>query len=167
LVLDCDAIYHELLRTDEALLSAIEARFPGTVENGNLQRKKLGNIVFSDKSALIDLNKITHSAIRTAVLHRLAERHALAAIDAVALFESGLAALCDVTVAVTAPADIRIKRLMQRENIPAEYAKLRIDAQPDEDFYRKNADYVLENDSTFPDFQRKCLAFFTDLGIMK
>ena len=117
LVLDCDAIYHVQLKTNKAMLGAIEARFPGIVENGTLQRKKLGNIVFSDKSALIDLNKITHSAIRTAVLHRLAERPALAAIDAVALFESGLAELCDVTVAVTAPADIRIKRLMQRENI--------------------------------------------------
>ena len=48
LILDCDAIYHELLRNDPALLSAIEARFPGSVENGVLQRKKLGSLVFSD-----------------------------------------------------------------------------------------------------------------------
>ena len=48
LVLDCDAIYHELLNKDQSLLDAIEARFPGTVENGCLQRKKLGQIVFSD-----------------------------------------------------------------------------------------------------------------------
>ena len=46
-VLDCDAIYHALLSTDAALLDAIEKRFPGTVENGVLQRKKLGNLVFS------------------------------------------------------------------------------------------------------------------------
>jgi dephospho-CoA kinase len=167
LVLDCDAIYHELLRTDEALLGAIEARFPGTVENGTLQRKKLGNIVFSDKSALIDLNKITHSAIRTVVLHRLAEKPALAAIDAVALFESGLADLCDVTVAVTAPGEIRIQRLMEREGISAEYAQKRIAAQPTDDFYQKNANYLLVNDGSLTDFQRKCLAFFADLGIIK
>ena len=71
LVLDCDAIYHELLGTDTALLDAIEARFPGTVENGMLQRKKLGNIVFSDETALSDLNKITHAAIYEEVLRRL------------------------------------------------------------------------------------------------
>ena len=61
-VLDCDAIYHELLTRDASLLAAIEERFPGTVEDGVLQRKKLGNLVFSDKNALLDLNRITHAA---------------------------------------------------------------------------------------------------------
>lgn len=49
-VLDCDAIYHELLTRDASLLAAIEERFPGTVEDGVLQRKKLGNMVFPDKT---------------------------------------------------------------------------------------------------------------------
>ncbi|MDY3224630.1 MAG: dephospho-CoA kinase, partial [Candidatus Faecousia sp.] len=107
LILDCDAIYHELLRTDPALLGAIEARFPGTVEDGVLQRKKLGNLVFSDDKALSDLNAVTHGAVRAEVLRRLEEKPALAAIDAIALFEGGLAQLCDVTVAVTAPEESR------------------------------------------------------------
>ena len=64
LVLDCDAIYHELLRSDDSLLAAIECRFPGTVRAGVLDRKMLGNLVFSDKKALRDLNQITHSANR-------------------------------------------------------------------------------------------------------
>ena len=51
MVLDCDAIYHNLLETDKSLLAAIESRFPGTVENGALDRKALGNIVFNDKAA--------------------------------------------------------------------------------------------------------------------
>ena len=167
LVLDCDAIYHNLLRTDETLLAVIEARFPGTVEDGALQRKKLGNLVFSDKNALNDLNKITHAAIRAEVRRCLGAKPALAAIDAVALFESGLAELCDVTVAVTAPAEIRVRRLVAREGISAEYAQKRIAAQPADDFYRENADYLLVNDGTLGDFRGKCLAFFADLGIMK
>ena len=89
LVLDCDAIYHELLQTDRDLLAAIEARFPGTVENGVLQRKKLGNVVFSDEKALLDLNRITHGAVKAEVLRRLAEKPSLAAIDAIGLFEEG------------------------------------------------------------------------------
>ena len=167
LVLDCDAIYHDLLRTDEALLRAIEDRFPGTVEDGALQRKKLGNIVFSDKSALNDLNKITHCAIRAEVQRRLGAKPALAAIDAVALFESGLDALCDVTVAVTAPAEVRVQRLMAREGISAEYARKRIAAQPADDFYRERARYLLVNDGSVDDFRRKCLAFFKELGIIE
>ncbi|MBQ9761739.1 MAG: dephospho-CoA kinase [Oscillospiraceae bacterium] len=166
LVLDCDKIYHELLKTDATLLSAIEARFPGTVENGALQRKKLGSIVFSDKNALADLDKITHAAIKNEVLRRLAPKPRLAAIDAIGLFESGLAALCDVTVAVTAPVDVRLRRLMERDCISAEYAQNRIVAQPDEAWFREKCDYVLENATTKADFQTKCLAFFEELGIM-
>ena len=54
LVLDCDAIYHDLLKTNRDLLGQIAARFPGTVEDGVLLRKKLGQLVFSDPQALSD-----------------------------------------------------------------------------------------------------------------
>ena len=167
LVLDCDAIYHELLTTDKSLLNDIETRFPGTVENGKLLRKKLGSIVFSDESALLELNRITHSAIRAEVLRRLADNSAHAAIDAVALFESGMYKLCDITIAVTAPTDVRIQRLMERDCISAEYAKKRIDAQPTADWFRQNCDYTLENNSCEADFNAICLAFLRKLGIMK
>ena len=71
LVLDCDAIYHHLLQHNTAMLRAIDARFPGTVKEGMLDRKALGAIVFSDESALQDLNRITHSAVKQEVLRRL------------------------------------------------------------------------------------------------
>lgn len=166
LVLDCDAIYHQLLQTDTSLLNAIETRFPGTVENGTLQRKKLGSIVFSDEKALLDLNKITHSAVKAQVLRRLEEKPALAAIDAIALFEGGLAELCDVTAAVTAPEEDRVLRLMQRDGISESYARSRIAAQHDEDWFRQRCTYVLENNDTKKHFHDKCLAFLADLGIM-
>lgn len=59
LVIDCDAVYHELLASNAAMLAEINARFPGTIENGVLQRKKLGAVVFADAAALDDLNAIT------------------------------------------------------------------------------------------------------------
>ena len=99
LVLDCDAIYHRLLKEDAALVNAISARFPGTVEDDILNRKKLGAIVFSDEQALADLNRITHTAVRQEVLRQLEAKPALAAIDAIGLFEGELAPLCHVTVA--------------------------------------------------------------------
>ena len=166
MILDCDAIYHELLASDTALLAAIEARFPGTVENGVLQRKKLGAIVFSDAQALDDLNAITHSAIRAEVLRRLEHKPALAAIDAIALFESGLAELCHKTVAVTAPTEERVQRLMARDGITEEYARKRICAQHDESWFRSRCDYILENKGTRKQFQDKCLAFLRESAIM-
>ena len=165
-VLDCDAIYHQLLQQDPQLLAAIEARFPGTVENGVLQRKKLGAIVFSDTAALSDLNRITHAAIHEEVLRQLAQQPAIAAIDAIALFESGLNELCDVTVAIIAPDQLRLERLMQRDGISEQYARQRIQAQHSDDWFRKKCDYTLENDGSPADFQGKCLAFFHEIGIM-
>ena len=166
LILDCDAIYHELLRTDDSLLSAIEKRFPGTVENGQLQRKKLGAIVFADKEALTDLNLITHGAVKKEVRRKLAELPKLAAIDAIALFEGGLAELCDITVAVTAPADIRVQRLVLRDGISEEYARSRIAAQHDEVWFREHCDCILENNGTQVQFYEKCLAFLRRWGII-
>ena len=167
LVLDCDEIYHRLLREDASLLRSIEARFPGTVTEGTLQRKELGRLVFSDPQALEDLNRITHTAVKREVLRLLEEKPKLAAIDAIALFEGGLAELCDVTVAVTAPREDRVKRLMAREGIPREYAEKRLDAQHPDSWFRERCDYVLENTGKLPDFQVKCLAFFRSIGIME
>ena len=167
LVLDCDEIYHRLLREDASLLHSIEARFPGTVTEGTLQRKELGRLVFSDPQALEDLNRITHTAVKREALRLLEEKPKLAAIDAIALFEGGLAELCDVTVAVTAPREDRVKRLMAREGIPREYAEKRLDAQHPDSWFRERCDYILENSGSLIDFQAKCLAFFRSIGIME
>ena len=167
LILDCDAIYHELLASDALILSAINARFPGVVENGALQRKKLGAIVFNDTEALLDLNRITHSAVKREVLRRLEPAPRLAAIDAIALFEGGLAELCDITIAVTAPAEDRVRRLMARDGISEEYARTRIAAQHDDDWFRQRCGEILENSGSFDAFATKCVDFLHRHGIMK
>ena len=167
LVLDCDAIYHKLLSTDTDLLNAIEQRFPGTVEDGTLNRKKLGAIVFTDEDALQDLNRITHGAVKLEILRQLSQKPALAAIDAIGLFEGGLGELCDVTVAVTAPKEARIHRLIVRDGITEEYARKRIAAQHDDDWFRKRCDHILVNDGKIDAFATKCLDFLHRIGIME
>lgn len=166
-VIDCDAVYHKLLQTDKTLLQAIEDRFPGTVIDGALARKKLGTIVFADKDALADLNRITHSAVRQEVLHILKKKPSLAAVDAIELFDGGLAQLCDVTVAVTAPEEDRITRLQIRDGISREYAISRIRAQKSREYFQEKCDYILENNGTQEAFAEKCLAFFRKLIIIK
>ena len=167
LIIDCDRVYHDLLKKDEALLSSIENRFPGTVVNGELQRKELGKRVFADATELAALNAITHPRVKEAILDMLPYTPSLVAIDAISLFESGLAELCDITVAVTAPEEDRIQRLISREGISREYATSRIAAQKRNEEFAEMCDYTLENDGTYQDFQRKCLAFFSNADIMK
>ena len=161
-VLDCDAIYHRLLQEDKALVAAIESRFPGVTEQGALNRKKLGAIVFEDEKALQDLNRITHASVKAEVLRILAEKPQLAAIDAIGLFEGGLAELCSFTVNIAAPYEARLSRLMARDGISENYARSRMDAQRSETSFRWLCDYTLENNTTQEAFYAKCLSFFRE-----
>ncbi len=167
MILDCDEIYRELLERDPALVHTIEKRFPGTVQEGILDRKKLGALVFGDEQALLELNAITHGAVKAEVCRRLTPEPKLAAIDAIALFEGGLAELCKLTVAVTAPYEARLQRLMARDGISREYGQARIAAQPDNGEFVRRCDCFLENNGNEQEFQDKCLAFFRQLDIMK
>lgn len=169
IVIDCDRVYHELLTRDDALLSAIDTRFPGCVENNILNRKQLASIVFSDPAALSDLNAITHSAVKQEVLRRLnnAPGDVPIAIDAIELFDGGLGDLCDVTVAITAPEEDRVHRLMNRDHLTREQSLARIRAQKPERYFKEKCNYLLENTGSIADFQEKCLVFFRGLTIIK
>lgn len=166
LVLDCDEIYHRLLEADRQMLAAIKNRFPQAFPQDILDRKALGKIVFADPAALEALNGITHRAVRQEVLRQLEASPPLAAIDAIGLFESGLDTLCDITVAVTAPLEARVARLMARDGISEDYARSRIAAQHDEDWFRRRCDYILENNASSADFLKKSVAFLDAQGIM-
>lgn len=165
-VIDCDAVYHRLLKEDPALLAALEARFPGVTEDGALNRKKLGKLVFDDPNALAALEAITHprvSAETKRLLARAGDRP-LAALDAVALVESGLGALCDKTVAVTAPLEARIRRLILREGISEDYARLRVAAQKPDGAFSALCDYTLYNDCPDADaFAVRCDQFLNKI----
>ena len=167
LVIDCDAVYHELLDTDAALIQELDARFPGVVCQGKLQRKALGAIVFADAAALRDLNAITHKYVDAAVERRLIDwartGGTLAAIDAIALFESGLDRRCRTTVGVTAPTEARIRRLMDREGISRDYAALRIQAQQPNAYFAQRCDLVLDNSGSREQFRAACQTILKEL----
>jgi len=161
-IFDADAVYHSLLARNAALRDALVQRFgTGILDNGHISRRKLGELVFPDPDALEELNQITHRFVLEEIERQMAraegEGARAAALDAIALFESGAAELCDVTVAVLAPSELRIARIMQRDNIPEEYARKRVDAQQDDAFFRARCDCVLENDGSEPQevFQRR------------
>lgn len=168
-VIDCDALYHRLLRESAPMLGELRARFGDAVfdAEGALDRKALGNAVFQDGKALEDLNAITHRYVAAEVDRTLAQAEAegrkAAAIDAIALIESGVAEKCGVTVAVTAPADTRVKRLMAREGITADYARARVAAQKPDSFYERHCDHVLRNDGAQSDCRQAARELFERL----
>ena len=163
-VLDCDAVYHQMLRTDPALREAITAAFgPVFCPDGSLDRQKLGTLVFSDHAALDRLNAIVYEYLPPELLRR-AQGHTLVGLDAISLMESGLGKLCTCTVAVLAPAEDRVRRIMARDGISEDYARLRISAQPSDAFYRERCSHILENNCATPaQFQEQARIFFRSM----
>lgn len=166
-VLDCDAIYHRLLQEDKNLLGEIDSAFPGTVTEDTLDRKKLGTQVFGDPEKLEKLNAITHRYVcgecERLLKQAESEGKTLAAIDAIGLIESGLGDLCQVTAAVLAPVEERVKRLVAREGITPEYARMRIAAQKPDEWFREHCSITLENRGTMEDFLEVCKQRFDAL----
>ena len=150
-VIDCDAVYHQMLESDTALQDKLEKAFgPLRDQDGLIDRKRLGAIVFQDSEKLEQLNEIVRQSVCAKVASLVTELEnqgrELAAIDAFALVESPLADLCNVTLAVTAPPEVRIRRIMAREGISEDYARSRVQSQKPDRYYQDRCDYTLIND---------------------
>ncbi|MCI8303584.1 MAG: dephospho-CoA kinase [Lawsonibacter sp.] len=170
-VIDCDRVYHEILETNTALQNRLEKEFgPLRDEGGSIDRKKLGRIVFRSADQLELLNAIVGQAITSRVVLLLEEYrkqgNTLAAIDAIALLESPLKELCQLTVAVLAPPEVRVRRIMAREGIPEDYAWARIKAQQPDEYFIRNCSHTLLNDCTSAEeFTQKAREFLKSIYI--
>jgi dephospho-CoA kinase len=167
LVIDCDAVYHDITVSDKDMKDEIIRRFGDVYDGDVLNRKALGNIVFGDSGALNALNEITHKYVNREVDRRLTDwalrGGKYAAIDAIALIGTEIAARCRSLVGIIAPTEARVARLIAREGIEEVYARKRIEAQPTNEYFAENCDYVLMNDGTMEQFEDKCTALFSKL----
>ena len=168
-VADCDGVYHELLSTSVPMREELAARFGPEifVENGDLRRKELGAIVFGDPDALADLNAITHRHIVSELERRIAqaegEGRPAIALDAVALLESGAGTLCGTTIAVTAPEELRVGRIMAREGIGEDYARARVKAQKPSAWFEERCAHTLRNDGEKASLEEQARELFKSI----
>lgn len=168
-VIDCDAVYHEMLKSDVPLQNMLEREFgPLRDGTGTIDRKKLGGIVFGDPDRLEKLNAIAWKGITQRVRDILEDQRqqgrALAAVDAIALAESPLKELCQLTVAVLAPQEVRVGRIMAREGISEQYAWARVKAQRPDEYFIQNCDHTLINDCpSAEEFSQKSREFLKEV----
>ncbi|BDF68235.1 hypothetical protein CE91St43_22070 [Oscillospiraceae bacterium] len=168
-IIDADAVYHDLLESSDLLRRDLVRAFGDGILDGagQVDRKALAAAVYPD--GLERLNEITHPYVMTAIDYRVAAARRAgrpaAAIDAIALIESGAAAKCDTVVAVLAPLELRVKRIMARDGIDEAYARRRALAQPDDGFFRSHSGHVLENtqEDTPEEFGKRARALFEEL----
>ncbi len=147
MIIDADRIAREVVSFPECL-SHLKAEFGGDIvnENGSLNRKLLGQRAFSDPDKTARLNAITHPSILREISDQIirgkqSEVKAVI-VDAPLLFESNADRFCDVSVAVTAPEELRLSRIMSRDGISRELASERIAAQHDEAYFLARARYT-------------------------
>lgn len=153
-VIDADEVYHKLLLPPSSCLKELTVEFGGEIltPTGELDRKKLGALVFANPTALQHLNAIAHRYVMEDVRRQLEQlRRAgirAAVLDAPQLFEAGADRDCGTVISVLAEKRIRMERIMARDRIDAESAIRRINAQKSDDYFRTHSDYVIENNGS-------------------
>ncbi len=147
-VADADAAARRVTqRGTECLLKLCEAFGEGIINpDGTLARRKLAEIVFSDANKLNLLNTITHKYIKEYIRAEIdASGAEIAAIDGAVIIGSPVCEMCRMLVVVTADYNIRLDRIMRRDNISEKQAAERMRAQMSDEEYMKNGAYIIKN----------------------
>ena len=150
-VIDCDKVAKELTVPNTAYMESIIKTFGKEIlkSDGNLDRKKLGALIYKDKVALEKLNNLTFKyVVEETLLKLIALKEAgkkLACIDAPLLFEAGLDKKCDYIIAVIAKEEIKISRICKRDNVSETVAIQRLNIQKSDEFFKEKADFIVEN----------------------
>lgn len=165
-VIDADRISRQVTAKDGLAFSEIIESFGNGIlaGNGELDRKKLGEIVFSDTEKLALLEKITHKHIFDEMKRQLDSCIVeVAVLDVPLLFSSEFPFVCDVTVAVVADAEMRVSRIMKRDNITRDAALLRIKNQLTDDELIRLSDVCFENNGDLCEVKAFAEKLYSDM----
>ena len=161
--MDLDKVGHEVLKQKDIKERLVQEFGEGILnEDGDIDRTKLGGIVFNDSQALSRLNNISHPAIDSRVNARIEEYHRqgvkVVVLEAAALLDAGRAPQFDEIWVTAAPESVVLNRLENTQIFQAEDVKARIDSQISDEARAKQADVVIDTDCTLEELKdRRCL----------
>lgn len=172
-VLDADQTARDVVKPGTKGLELITEKFGREVlkSDGELDRARLGAIVFADEQKRQLLNSIVHPLVIETQYKWLHERelenpNGIAVIDAALMIESGGFRRFDKTIVVWCQPEIQIERLMARNNLSREDAILRINAQMPQEEKKKYADFLIDTSSGFEDTRRQTERIFEELKLL-
>ena len=160
-MIDAEVLARRVVEPGQPALEELVAEFSEDIlhEDGTLNRRQLAKRAFATPEDTAKLNAITHPRIidlSNNILMQFEQmRERIAVIDAPLLFESGMEAICDLTVAVVAPAAMRLERIRQRDELTEAQAKARMSAQQEEDYYTTRASITLRNEGDLAQLRRQ------------
>ena len=159
-LVDTDVLARQIVMPDSECLRELAVEFSDGVLNpdGSLNRRMLAQVAFASDVSARKLNEITHPyilALSEQIIKEAAQNgYKAAVIDAALLFESGGDRLCDRTVCVTAPQEVRLTRIMKRDGLDAGDVLARMAAQQPAEYYRERADYMLDGGGAAEELRR-------------
>jgi dephospho-CoA kinase len=148
---DADQLVHEVMAQDSPVSRAIVDAFGEEIldEDGNVDRKRLGSVVFEDRQALTRLEQVVHPAVDRLFVETVSSSDApIMAVEAVKLVESGAHRLLSSLWLVTCPAEERLRRLVEDRGADPEEVKERLNAQMTEEDLAQWADVIIDNGGT-------------------
>ena len=166
-ILDADEIYANLLLNCDKMKLEISNSFDVLTDN-QIDREKLGSIVFTNKDKLETLNKITHKYVSDFILNEIENVHLenidVLILDVPLLFESNLDRYCDKILGVVSDDDVKLDRICKRDEISKEHAINRLKSQKDNCFFSKNCDIIIENNFDFAMLKLICKRIYKTIG---
>lgn len=145
-VIDTDIISKEVANMS-AFLESVRLVFgEAFIVNGKLDRKKMGDLVFNDKSANAKLTSLIHPIIKTKVIEKINNSNvSYVFVDVPLLYESGFDDLCHYVICVYSNNETNVSRLMKRDNLTVEQALARIKSQLDIEIKKQKAHFIIDN----------------------
>lgn len=150
-IIDADKLAHEVVQPGTEVYRQVVSIFGKCVirSDGEIDRVKLGQIVFADPEAMRRLENVIHPAVIARAQEILATTKAtVVVIEAIKLLEAGMDSICDAIWVVTSPREVQVQRLMEERGLTQQEAELRIDAQPPQEEKILRADVVIDNGGT-------------------
>ena len=169
--IDTDRVYRDLATPKSTCVKELKEYFGDSILNpdGSLNRKALSKSVFegeNSKERLNKLNQITHFHIQNETERIIQEceenGYKGVLVDAPVLFESGFDKICDITICVTAPTELKLQRIINRDGIPYDKAVARINNQLNDDELRAKCNYEIKNSSN-DDVEKQILAILSKI----
>lgn len=167
-VVDADQIAHEILTVNEVKVKLMDTFGESILDkNQNIDRRKLGPIVFNDQRQLEKLNIIVQPYIRTEIVRQLDTFSAskVVVLDAPVLFEQGYEKMVDYLMVIKTSAQIQVERLMQRDSLNEIDAQKRIQAQMPIEEKVKKADIVIDTSGTIEETRSQVVKWLVDKNL--
>ncbi len=169
-IINADEVAKELSKKGTDYIKDIVSKFGKDIvdEKGDLRRKKLGEIIYTNDSKREELNSCTFKYIKKEIFKKIEKMNQdNIVIDAPLLFESELDKICDRIIGVISKKQLQIERIVSRDNIDYDHATMRLDAQQKDDFYIKKCDAIIENNHDIKQLEQQVEELACKLRIVK